>query len=125
MTIHSHTSGRPFPSLGDLNTILNLNSKYNIIYTPVGLVIVTNHLKSKASIYEEGCQEYKSKSNEINNDIDEKINQFIDESEKELFPDKYVKNKKKEFVRKNADRFTNQLDELIGNEILEIEFIGP
>ena len=125
LTIHSHTSGRPFPSLGDLNTILNLNSKYNIIYTPVGLVIVTNHLKSKASIYEEGCHEYKSKSNEINNDIDEKINQFIDESEKELFPDKYVKNKKKEFVRKNADRFTNLLDELIDNEILEIEFMGP
>ena len=66
-----------------------------------------------------------NRSNDINEDIDDQIENFKKESQHENFPDKYIKKSKNDYIKESANDFTNQLDSLIDDEILNIVYVCP
>ena len=127
LTIHMHVSGKPFPSKKDINSILKYNSKYNIIYAPVGLILVKNNLNERISLPDEAFESYSKKSDEINKKIrDEKRKSKLEARERYVVDiDKYVSNHIKKHIKENGENYTNQLNVLFDDDFIEIKFVSP
>lgn len=127
LTIHMHVSGKPFPSKKDINSILEYNSKNNIIYTPAGLVLVKNNLNERISLPDKAFESYTDKSDEINKKIrDEKRKCKLEARERYVVDiDKYVSNHIKKHINENGENYTNQLNILFDDDFIEIIFVSP
>ena len=127
LTIHSHTSGLPFPSKKDIKTILSYNSKYNIIYTRSGLIVVKNNLKTRVTLIDELCEHYEETSKKINAEIERKRVEFKQQAINNhvVDPKRYVSNAMRDYINENGEYYANQLDSLIEDELIEIIFINP
>ncbi|WP_458454172.1 phage minor head protein [Methanobrevibacter sp.] len=127
LIIHSHTSGLPFPSDRDIKTILEYNSKYNIIYTPIGLIVVKNNLNKRVTPLEDSFKEYKQKKNEILNIINTKYDEFKQKAinDGKINPHKQASISTRDYIKKNGQNYANQLDSFFDDNVIEIIFVNP
>ena len=127
LTIHSHSSGIPFPSGEDIKRILEYNSEYNIIYTPAGLVIIKNKHEDNVMVSDDSFEEYNKKSDEINNKIKIKKRNIKNQARIKYVPDvgSYVSINMRDYIRENGESYINQLTPLINDNSIEINFIVP